>query len=234
VTTPAVGPYDTHANALALQPDGKIVAAGYDSAQGLAIVRYTRDGRLDSGFGSGGRVLTKLGWYSEAAGVALQPNGKIVVAGRAPVGAIAGIAVARYDGAGSLDSGFGRNGLVVTNLSAMPTVVNASGSGAAIQRDGKIVVGATVRNLTAGANSALGVARYLVTPGCRVPDVKRMRVRQAKSAILHAGCSVGTIHRAFSKAVARGRVISQRPHPGAGRPELAKVSLVVSKGRHRQ
>jgi uncharacterized delta-60 repeat protein len=218
VTTPAVGPYDARANALALQPDGKIVAAGYDSGQGLAIDRYTRDGRLDSGFGAGGRVLTTLGWYSEAADVALEPDGKIVVVGRAPVGAISGFAVARYETAGSPDPTFGRNGVVVSDLSSMPTIVSAMGSGVALQPDGKIVVGGTVQTLTGGGVPTFGVVRYLVTRGCRVPDVRHRRLAAARDAIVRAGCSVGAVGRTFSTRVARGRVVSQRPRPGTGLP----------------
>ena len=233
VTTPAVGPYDARANALALQPDGKIVAGGYDSSQGLAIDRYTRDGRLDSGFGSGGRVLTKLGSYSEAADLALQPDGKIVAVGRAPVGAISAFAVARYETAGSPDPTFGRNGVVVSDLSSMPTIVSAMGSGVALQPDGKIVVGGTVQTLTGGGVPTFGVARYLVTRGCRVPDVRHHRLALARDAIVRAGCSVGAISRTFSTRVVRGRVVSQRPRPGAGLPERAKVSLVVSNGKRK-
>jgi uncharacterized delta-60 repeat protein len=233
VTTPAVGPHDARVNALAVQPDGKIVAAGYDSGQGLAIDRLTRDGRLDSGFGSGGRVLTKLGWYSEAASVALQPDGKIVVVGRAPIGAISGFAVARYDATGSPDPTFGRNGVVVSNLSSMPTVVTAMGAGVAVQPDGKIVVGGTIQTSTGPGEATLGVARYLVTAGCRVPNVRHRRLAVAKDAIVRAGCSLGAIGHRFSTRVARGRVVSQRPRPGAGLPERAKVSLVVSKGNRK-
>jgi uncharacterized delta-60 repeat protein len=128
VTTPAVGPYDAQARALALQRDGKIVVAGYDSGRGLALDRYTASGELDSAFGSGGHVLTELGWYSEANGVAVQPDGKIVAAGRAPAGAVSGFVVARYEPDGSSDVTFGRHGVVVSDLSSLPTVVEAKGS----------------------------------------------------------------------------------------------------------
>jgi beta-lactam-binding protein with PASTA domain len=93
------------------------------------------------------------------------------------------------------------------------------------------VVGATVQKLTGGGVPTFGLARYLVTPGCRVPDVRRQRLAAAKRVIVHAGCSVGRIVRTRSNRVPRGRVVSQRPRPGAGLAELGQVSLVVSKGR---
>ncbi|MFE4716142.1 calcium-binding protein [Streptomyces sp. NPDC056728] len=67
---------------LALQPDGKIVAAGISQAD-FAVARYNVDGSLDSGFGTGGKVTTDvyLGFFDSASAVALQSDGKIVVSG---------------------------------------------------------------------------------------------------------------------------------------------------------
>ena len=76
------------AYAMALQPDGKIVAAGYRffglSSQGadMLVARYNRDGTLDSSFGSGGKVTTDFGLTDIARGVVIQADGKIVVAGQ--------------------------------------------------------------------------------------------------------------------------------------------------------
>jgi uncharacterized delta-60 repeat protein len=221
---------DAEVRALALQPDGKIVAAGNDGGRGLLLARYTPNGTLDQGFGSGGRVLTELDGNSEATGVAVQPDGKIVAAGRTRDGSVDTYAVARYDAAGSLDLSFGRRGVVVSRLAALPKIVRAA-AGVVLQADGKIVVGGTLQQLTGGDSPAFGLVRYLVTPGCRVPDVRGRLLQRAKAALVSAGCSVGAVTRGFSKKVKRGRVISERPGPGSGLPELAKVRLVVSKGR---
>jgi len=61
--------------------------------------------------------------------------------------------------------------------------------------------------------------------------VRGRLLERAKLMLVSAGCSVGAVTRRFSKKVKRGRVISERPGPGSGLPELAKVRLVVSKGR---
>jgi uncharacterized delta-60 repeat protein len=122
-------------NALAVQRDGKIVAAG-DAGGLLALVRYDPNGALDSTFGEMG-IASPSGssaWTTGATAVALQPDGKIVVAGGS---------LARYNPDGSLDSSFGTNGVVTTG---------ASGLALALQPDGKIVVGG-FRRVGTGASS---------------------------------------------------------------------------------
>src|SRR5205085_6356209 len=75
--------------ALALQPDGKIVAAGVtaSSTSNFALARYNTNGTLDTSFGSGGKVTTNFsGGNDYARGVAIQADGKIVVAGSSNIG----------------------------------------------------------------------------------------------------------------------------------------------------
>jgi uncharacterized delta-60 repeat protein len=94
---------------LALQPDGKIVAAcGLSDLRRFGIARYLPDGSLDPTFGEGGKVRTRFQERSIARDVAVTRNGKILVAG-----SMGGdFALARYNGDGSLDESFGVNGLV--------------------------------------------------------------------------------------------------------------------------
>ena len=86
-TLPALGaPATAQSTGLAIQPDGKIVAAG-DAFNGRtevdSVVRYDADGSLDSSFGSGGVVTTLVEVFSETFAMAIQPDGKIVTAGAA-------------------------------------------------------------------------------------------------------------------------------------------------------
>jgi len=128
--------------AVAIQPDGKIVAAGSSDSGGgdFALVRYRTDGGLDTTFGSGGKVLTDLGSNSvdAAFGVAVQPDGKIVAVGHSRAVGIFdySLALVRYNADGSLDSGFGADGKVLAHLGA-----GSSDElfGVTIQPDGKIV-----------------------------------------------------------------------------------------------
>lgn len=127
------------ANAVAIQVDGKIVAAGTAGASedgGFAVVRYLADGALDDTFGSGGVVTTPIGTEggAEARAVAMQADGKIVVGGT--VDRLA-FAVVRYTPDGSLDPTFGGgDGVVRTNV----TRGSDSGYAAAIQPNGKILL----------------------------------------------------------------------------------------------
>jgi uncharacterized delta-60 repeat protein len=150
---------DGAAWAVTLQPDGKIVAAG--SAFGtntfldFALSRYHADGSLDASFGGDGKVTTDIaGNYDEVSAVAVQSDGKIVVAGFA--GPEFGLA--RYDVDGALDVSFGTAGKVVTDFAGRFDL----GLGMALQGDGKIV--AVGRADTSGAGTDFGLARYQATP----------------------------------------------------------------------
>src|SRR5947209_11960304 len=97
--------------ALAVQADGKIIAAGQAGSNGaeFALARWSRNGTLDPGFGSAGEVTTPLGasGNSAARGVAIQPDGRILVAGSAGPGGSQEFALARYTPGGSLYATFG-------------------------------------------------------------------------------------------------------------------------------
>jgi serine/threonine-protein kinase len=77
----------------------------------------------------------------------------------------------------------------------------------------------------------VGVVRFLGGNACLVPNVKGRLLTAAKRAIRKAGCSPGTVNRRFSVTVKKGRVVLQKPHPGARVAARTKISLVVSKGR---
>jgi uncharacterized delta-60 repeat protein len=135
------------AYAVAVQADGKLVAVGTTytnndyTDEDFAIVRYNADGSPDPGFGANGRVTTDFpGLATVASSVLVQPDGKILVAGGAfPLFTFLGnIELARYNPDGSLDAGFGDNGIVTTRF--------PHGSYAfalALQPDGGIVAAGT-------------------------------------------------------------------------------------------
>src|SRR5262245_6456680 len=114
-TTPFGESFST-AYALVLQPDGKLVAAGYVSpfsSTELGLARYDVSGTLDPTFGTEGLVTTPVGVQLnvQGLGLGLQPDGKLVVAG-ATNGEGQDILLARYDPDGSPDSTFGEEGIV--------------------------------------------------------------------------------------------------------------------------
>ena len=127
------------AEALVLQPDGKILAAGWANfpAPHVALARYLPGGGLDSTFGTAGRVETTLPMNAQGQALALQPDGKIVVGGRAWTGQI-GALLLRYLPSGTLDPAFGPGGYVWTPRSS-PSGVYGSPR-LAIQLSGRIVL----------------------------------------------------------------------------------------------
>jgi uncharacterized delta-60 repeat protein len=124
-------------HAVAIQGDGKIVAAGFSGAganpDNFALARYNLDGSLDPSFDGDGTVVTDFGDIDQAFSVAIQADGRIVAAGRSFAGA--DFALARYNPDGSLDSSFDGDGRVLTDFGA-----DNEASGVAIQTDGRIVV----------------------------------------------------------------------------------------------
>ncbi len=123
--------------ALAIQPDGKIIAVGFGTGN-FALARYNTDSAPDFSFGSGGKVNIRfLNTLTEPYAVALQPDGKIVVAGRIFNDATGNdFVVARYNPDGSFDSTFGSNGAAIADFGGLPEIATS----VAIQPDGKIVV----------------------------------------------------------------------------------------------
>src|SRR5215468_3450092 len=117
------------------------------------IYAQTQSGTLDATFGTGGEVTTNFGSSAGAGNVAIQPDGKLVVAGTISQNGRTDFAVSRYNTDGTLDAGFGVGGKVTTDFFDGYDV----GSGVVIQADGKIVVGGTV-----GTNpfADFGLARY--------------------------------------------------------------------------
>jgi uncharacterized delta-60 repeat protein len=129
------------ARSAVLQPDGKIVAAGFTSlAFGdtrYAAARYNADGTLDKSFGSRGRIRLHFGSCCEGAqSVLLQSDGKVVLVGFPDSeSSDSDFVLIRLDTSGVLDPSFGNNGRVRTSFGDL----NGGANGATLQPDGKIV-----------------------------------------------------------------------------------------------
>jgi uncharacterized delta-60 repeat protein len=133
----------------AVQPDRRILAAGYKEVPGyhtdFVVVRYLADGTPDPGFGTGGTVAADLGWDEWATCLTLQSDGQIVVAGR---GALNGDAVVmRFLADGTPDPSFGSGG------TAFPGVQNVYYTPGAVRvlSDGKILVGGATNTYNPGS-----------------------------------------------------------------------------------
>ena len=109
------------------------------------ILRYDRDGKLDTTFGANGVVRFDSGLDDFASSVAIQANGKIVVAGS--TGDLSGydyetdyqILLLRYNSDGSPDGTFGENGVVIYDTGLSDIGVSLS-----LQPDGQLLVAGTL------------------------------------------------------------------------------------------
>ena len=196
------------ANAIALQPDGKIVEVGeVHTANGqfdeFGLARFNTNGKLDTTFGSGGTVTTEFfttplaGVHEAANAVLVQPDGKILVGGAARQGqnrfAPTMTAVARYNPDGKLDTTFGSGGRVLAN-----GVGNVTALGLDAQQDIFLLAGSLIAELSptgsfdatvtpapitasskGGSNTFLSDGRYLsVSPVTVVRHDTDMQVRR--------------------------------------------------------
>lgn len=144
------------ARAVALQPDGKTVVAG-DAPAGrnsnnIAVVRYNKNGSLDTTFGGDGTVITELEVGSTASDVAIQSDGKIVVAG-STFGLRSRFAVVRYNPDGTLDTTFSGDSIQTTGFGDD----DAQAEAMALQPDGRIALAGTV---FLGGDGDFALVRY--------------------------------------------------------------------------
>lgn len=152
------------AEALAVQPDGKIVAAGIHQHPGgydFALARYNRNGTLDGSFGGGdGRVTTTFAGYGRANALVIQPDGKIVAAGHGLDSSLGDFALARYNPNGTLDKTFGGgDGKVTTNFGER---TYEEAYGLVLRRDGKLVAAGSTTGVsdTQLFHEDVALARY--------------------------------------------------------------------------
>jgi uncharacterized delta-60 repeat protein len=153
----AIGNADDNAHAMALQPDGKIVvvgACGSTTVRDFCVARFDRSGALDDTFSTDGKVITQVGAdNSDAYAVAIQTDGKIVVAGHCGNVGTRDFCLVRYNPNGTINANFGNDGQVTTPVGSGDDAAQAL----AIQSDGKIVVAGTC---SLGGNDAFCVVRY--------------------------------------------------------------------------
>ena len=173
---------------VAIQPDGKVVVAGTDLSDFL-LARYNTDGTLDSTFSGDGKLSTDFAGDSDrATGVAVQPDGRIVVAGFTFTGGAAAhdFAVARYNPNGSLDTSFSGDGKQALDLGS-----NDIAEGVALQSDGKIVLAGYQDPTRSTASSRSPASRAAArrptatATACPTPATRaRSRRQQRRTAVL--------------------------------------------------
>lgn len=159
IVVTSVGTNEDQAEAILLQPDGKILVAGRSDNGAVntdfSLVRYNTDGSLDLTFDTDGKVITDLGSpYDEAKAISLQPDGKILLAGNFGLNAVSDFAVLRYNTDGSLDTSFDGDGIVTTDIASYGDFASAI----SLQPDGKILVAGM--SVYGGAYTDFSLVRY--------------------------------------------------------------------------
>jgi len=170
---------------VAIQPDGKLVVAGY-SGSDMVVSRLFPDGSLDASFGVAGTRTIDFGGNEVANGVAVQQDGKIVVAGTTDAVGSGDYAVARLTADGNLDTSFSDDGKTTAGFGA----ASEFGLAVALQQNGRIVVTGQAHDdfvtarfnadgtpdTTFGTNGSVSVdfggteydGDVLITPGARI------------------------------------------------------------------
>jgi len=143
------------ANAVAVQSDGKILIAGYSNSVDFTLIRLNSNGTFDNTFGINGITITDFGGTDICRAMALQSDGKIVLAGYSNAASTNDFALARYNTDGSADNSFGNYGKVLTDF-------NNGGDGAnsvIIEPDGKLITSGYMHT-SGGSDAYFTVVKY--------------------------------------------------------------------------
>ncbi len=220
-----------------LQPDGKIVAAGWGFTgigDDFFLVRYNPDGSLDTAFDGDGKVITATG--ERAYSVAIYPDGRIAAAGYGPHlgGGLPNddFVVVRYNQDGSLDSSFGSGGVVRTAVGN-----NDDAYDAVLQPDGKLVVAGAIEsggfkfgliryNLDGTLDQSFGTSGVALTPVGTIEDKAFSLKLRPDGKFIAAGSS-------FSSSSSRdfaivGYIANGGPDPSIGFPGRITTALRTS------
>lgn len=150
------GKTDNRCRSLVLDSEERILAVGstYNSDNDFALVRYDKNGNLDTSFGNGGIVSLDFNGSDEAWSVTIDEADRILIAGGSSNASGYSVDLARYDENGDLDPSFGTGGVVSNDLGGS---VASSTSRAVVDSNGRIVISTTVFN---GGTNDFALARF--------------------------------------------------------------------------
>jgi len=214
-------------DAVAVQPDGSVVAAGFSrggnalepSDLALVVARYSSAGQLDMSFGQGGIATADLGAsVNPAAGVIIASDGSIFVSGSGedPSSGQSDVTLVRFTGAGALDKSFGQSGIVHTPA---PAGGSAHGGGEALEPDGSVLVAA---GFAGGTTSQAVVIRY--APSGTLDS------SFAKSGILATGVGSNSVANAVAVESADGKIIFAGSAKSSSGSQSVLVGRITSSG----
>ncbi len=145
IVTTSITTGDCIGFAIAIESNGKIITTGFYGGGTVGVYKYNANGTLDSTFDGDGIAKTDVSATLDAPySIALQTDGKILIAGHTKVGSKSNFLVVRYTTSGSLDSTFDADGIVTTSISTTNDIARCL----KVQSDGKILVsGSSASNL---------------------------------------------------------------------------------------
>ncbi|WP_177307271.1 DUF4214 domain-containing protein [Pseudoduganella namucuonensis] len=162
---------------MARQADGKILVSGYERTEHLetlSVIRFNADGSRDQAFGDNGQVYSgfasQRSTTSSAQHIAVQPDGKIVVAGWGSIDNFnrRGVTVVRYNADGILDTGFSGDGQltqVFGSQLAAPDYLNSRATNVHVNDDGTILLSGITTEFNSKANEERVIAVRLKADG---------------------------------------------------------------------
>ena len=223
VTQP-IGPGSEFITAVGVQPNGRILVAGYGTGNGgnldFALARYLPDGTLDPSFGNGGTTLTPVGSGDDRAfALRLLADGRFLVGGSSrqvdstdPNNVVTTFffTVVRYLPNGTLDPDFGNNGKTLTPVSTV-AADGARASALGVQSTGHIVLAGyantggryrfamTRYNSLGGLDNNFGTSGVLTaTPGERTDAAFAMAVQNDDKLVVGGYSDTADQGRAFA------------------------------------
>ena len=153
----AIGSGGDTASAMTLQPDGKVLLAGQCDSNGhyeFCAARYNASGTLDTTWNGTGKVITTIsGAWDSAHAITLQPDGKVLLAGRCYTSPSTDFCATRYNANGTLDTTWNGTGKVITDIG----IVSGSAAAVTVQPDGKVLLAGYCYN---GGNNEYCATRY--------------------------------------------------------------------------
>lgn len=213
------------ASAMVLQPDGKIVVAGYTTSGGydFAVVRYNANGTLDTSFDGDGKVVTPIGLADDVATcIARQADGKLLAAGYSLIGADVEGSLARYEPNGALDAGYGFGGKAVVSFDPAQDIPGAL----LLDSQGRAIVAAT-------SGTRFAVARVEGDGGATAAGDPVAAAPVAASRILNVTPNPSGGRQSFALNVAAGQpVAGLSVYNVAGRLVWRRDLGDVGPGRH--
>jgi len=201
----------------ALQTDGKILVVISINQSNFAVVRYLPNGSLDTSFGTSGFAQTSFTNFNIPSSVALQADGKIVVAGTATSNEMQyELALARFNIDGSLDNSFGTGGQATTNLPGLLTHAVAL-----IQPDGRILVAASALVISRRPPQ-LAMARYNANGSLDISFGQNGTLEQVSAANAPTALAVDS---AFNMLIGSGSSIVQFSPSGTAASQVAPAAI---------